>query len=58
MFQSARQPVNAEIASTGNWDVMLGRIDFKEPGVYHVQLRPTSPATWKALNLWQLQLRK
>jgi len=61
-FQAGRQSLTADVPNTGDWAkpklVKLGPIEFKQPGVYHVTLRPASPSTWKAVNLWQVQLRR
>ena len=60
-FEAAGQSVTADVPSTGHWTkpkmVKLGRVEFDQPGVHHVQLRPADPATWKAVNLWQVLLR-
>jgi hypothetical protein len=61
-FEAAGKSITADIPAAGDWAkpklVKLGQIEFKAPGVHHIQLRPTSPATWKAVNLWQLQLHR
>lgn len=60
-FEAAGQSVTADVPSSGDWMkpkmVKLGRVEIEERGVYHVQLFPADPATWKAVNLWQVVLR-
>ena len=36
--------------------VELGRFRFDQPGVYHLVLEPADARTWKAVNVWQIQL--
>ena len=58
--EASGQTLTGDIPVTGSWDgtrkVALGVVTFKSPGVYHVALRPTSAATWKAVNLFRLSL--
>jgi hypothetical protein len=35
----------------------MGEFTFDKPGVYHMILRPTDASTWKAVNVWKLQMR-
>lgn len=54
------QTLTSDIPATGSWGktkkVTFGVVTFKKPGVYHVALRPTSAATWKAVNLFGVSL--
>jgi hypothetical protein len=61
-FEAAGRSVTADVRRTGDYarprTVKLGQVAFDEAGVYHVMLRPSDPLSWRALNLWQIQLRK
>ncbi|MBN1420445.1 MAG: alpha-L-fucosidase [Planctomycetes bacterium] len=50
----------AAIPKTDGWFkpvfVRIGKLRFEEPGVYHLILEPADPETWKAVNVYRLQL--
>ncbi len=50
----------AGIPITGSWEktawVELGKLNFEKPGIYHLVLRAADPASWKAINVWRIQL--
>jgi len=54
------QLLKAGIPATGDWrkkvELTFGQLRFQKPGVYHLVLRPANRATWKAINVWQLEL--
>ena len=56
----AGQVLKATIPATGDWrkkkDVGFGKLRFEKAGIYHLVLRPANRATWKAINVWQLEL--
>jgi alpha-L-fucosidase len=49
-----------DVPATGGWDrpvwVGAGTLAFERKGVFHLVLRPADPASWKAVNVWQLQM--
>jgi len=58
--EAAGQTIQADLPATGEWDkqqtIEVGRLRFDKPGEYEVVARPADPATWKAVNLWKLEL--
>ncbi|TWT84413.1 Alpha-L-fucosidase [Planctomycetes bacterium CA13] len=55
------QNASISIAKSRSWDNPQWNdgeaIEFTEPGIYHVMLKPEDPSTWKAVNVWQLQFQ-
>jgi alpha-L-fucosidase len=55
-----RTELTCDVPKTAGWDkaqsVEIGTLTFDAPGVYHLSVRPASPETWKAVNLYQLKL--
>lgn len=49
-----------DIPNTDAWNkptkTKIGPVKFARPGIYHLKLEPANPTTWKAANLWQIQL--
>jgi len=60
VFSAGRGSVRFTVPRTGSWDdarwVSVGTVEFGSPGVYHVILKPAGAATWRAVNVWQVQL--
>jgi len=56
----AGQSHAARVPKTDGWFkqvwVDLGTVAVEKPGVYHLRLAPADPETWKAVNVWNLQL--
>jgi len=54
------QTLTVSVAKTADWAIpvaaKLGSLRFDRPGVYHLTLRPADPASWKAVNVWGLEL--
>jgi len=59
-LEAAGQTLAADVPPTGGWDkprtIELGTIQIDKPGEHNVVLRPADPATWKAVNVWKLEL--
>jgi alpha-L-fucosidase len=56
-----KQSLSCDVPNTGDWNAAVdvrfkGDLTFDTPGVYHIVLRPADPETWKAVNVWHLQL--
>ena len=56
----AGKTLTAETPNTGAWETKatadLGQVTFDTPGEYELVLRPADAATWKAINVWKLEL--
>ena len=55
------QTLEAEVPVTGDWTdkrpIEMGKVEFKKSGVHDLVLRPAKPGSWKAVNVWKLELR-
>lgn len=60
VLRCRRNEVTFDVPRTVGWDkaaqVEIGKLAFDEAGVYHVSLRPAAAETWKAVNVWQIEL--
>lgn len=56
------QTLTAEVPQTDDWSrprfVSMGRFQFDKAGVYHLVLEPSAPASWRPVNVYQLQLTR
>ncbi|MBD3176822.1 MAG: alpha-L-fucosidase [Armatimonadia bacterium] len=52
--------VDVDVPATGGWDAARlidgGSLTFAEPGIYHLEVRPSDVDAWSAINLWQVRL--
>ena len=59
-LEAAGQTLAADVPATGGWDkqrtIELGTLQIDRPGEHQVVLRPADPASWKAVNVWKLEL--
>ncbi len=56
----AGQTIDFSVPATGGWNspklVHIGEIQFDKPGVYHLILRAGDNESWKAANVWKLEM--
>ena len=58
--EAAGQKLMSNVPQTGAWDKFqemdMGTLEFKQAGEQAVNVRPSDPQTWKAINLRQVTL--
>ncbi|MCH5376392.1 MAG: hypothetical protein JJ992_20680, partial [Planctomycetes bacterium] len=56
----AGQTIDFSVPTTGGWNrpklVPIGDVQFDEPGVYHLILHAGDKESWKAANVWKLEM--
>ena len=59
--EASGQKFTADIPATGDWDkqqtVDLGTVTLTQTGVVELKLSPADQGTWKAVNIWQVELK-
>ncbi|MFW6164476.1 MAG: alpha-L-fucosidase C-terminal domain-containing protein, partial [Planctomycetota bacterium] len=59
-LDAGKQTVAADVPETGSWTqqatIDMGTVRFDKPGKHKLVLRPAEPKTWKAVNVWKLEL--
>jgi alpha-L-fucosidase len=56
----AGRALTADVPNTGGWGeqrtIKVGEVKFDKPGVQELIVRPAEPTSWKAVNVWKLEL--